>query len=135
MKEMSIKAKTDNLPYVSRFVDNITDMLCFEAKSQTQINIAVDEIFSNIAQYAYAPQTGDVKVQVNVGENPRNIAITFIDSGVRYNPLEKKDPDISLSAEERNIGGLGIYIVKEIMDEVSYEYLNGQNVLTIKKYF
>ena len=102
-------------------------------KAQLQIDIAIDELFGNIAHYAYHPEEGPATVRVEVTEHPLSVILTFIDNGVPYNPLEKADPDTSLSAEEREIGGLGIYMVKQTMDEILYEYKDGQNILTVKK--
>ena len=98
-----------------------------------QIDIAIDELFGNIAHYAYNPEVGNATVRVEVSEDPLAVIVTFIDNGIPYDPLRKDDPDITLSAEEREIGGLGIYLVKKSMDEISYEYKNGQNILKIKK--
>ena len=98
-----------------------------------QIDIAIDELFSNIAHYAYHPGVGPATVRVEVVEDPMAVVITFIDEGVPYDPLSTEDPDTSLSAEERQIGGLGIYMVKKSMDEVVYEYKEGRNILRIKK--
>ena len=94
---------------------------------------AIDELFGNIAHYAYNPETGPATVRVEVTEDPIAVVITFIDRGVPYDPLKKEDPDITLSAEERAIGGLGIFMVKKTMDEISYEYKDGKNILRIKK--
>ena len=98
-----------------------------------QIELAVEEIFVNIAHYAYRPQIGQATVRVEVKEEPLSVIITFIDRGVPYDPLKRSDPDVTLSAEEREIGGLGIFMTKKVMDEVAYEYKDGQNVLTLKK--
>mgnify|MGYP003080580628 CR=1 FL=1 len=98
-----------------------------------QIDIAIDEVFSNIAHYAYHPSVGSATVKIEVIEEPMSVVITFIDGGTPYNPLEKEDPDITLSAEEREIGGLGIFMVKKSMDSIDYEYKDGQNILRIKK--
>ncbi len=95
--------------------------------------MAIDELFGNIANYAYNPDIGTATVRVEVTENPLAVVITFIDNGVPYDPLAKSDPDITLSAEEREIGGLGIYMVKKSMDDISYEYKDGKNFLKIKK--
>ena len=100
---------------------------------QIQIQIAVEELFVNIAHYAYNPEVGPATVRVDVEDDPISVVITFIDNGVPYDPLAKDDPDITLSAQERDIGGLGIYMVKMSMDDVSYEYKDGRNILTIKK--
>ena len=93
-----------------------------------------DELFGNIAHYAYNPDVGDATVRVEVMEDPLAVVITFIDKGVPYDPLAKADPNTSLSAEEREIGGLGIFMVKKTMDDITYEYKDGQNILMIKKH-
>ena len=100
-----------------------------------QVEIAVEEIFVNVAHYAYAPNTGSVTVGVKISDDPRFATITFKDGGKPYNPLAKPDPDVTLPADEREIGGLGIFMTKKVMDELSYEYTDGKNVLTLKKYF
>ncbi len=102
-------------------------------KKQMEIAVAVEEIFINIAHYAYAPETGKAKVRVEKAEDGGAVAITFTDRGVPYNPLAKQDPDINVSANEREIGGLGIFMTKKLMDELAYEYRDGQNHLTLKK--
>lgn len=102
-------------------------------KIQMQIDIAVEEIFVNIARCAYAPEVGNAIIRIETLADPPSVDITFIDSGIPYDPLAKADPDITLSAEERQIGGLGIFMVKRSMDDVRYEYLDGHNVLTLKK--
>ena len=102
-------------------------------KVQMQIDIAIDELFSNIANYAYNPETGPATVRVDVDEKTLEVVITFIDHGIPYDPLKKADPDITKSADDREIGGLGIYMVKKSMDDITYEYRDGQNILRIKK--
>lgn len=133
MKELTLDATIENVTAVTSFVDGQLERLGCSPESQAQIDIAIDELFSNIAYYAYNPATGPATVRVEVAEAPLSVAITFIDSGVKYDPLAKADPDLSLSAEERDIGGLGIYIVKKSMDDVSYEYKDGRNILRIRK--
>lgn len=133
MKELTIEALTENIDVVTDFVNEQLEELDCPMKIQTQLDIAVDELFSNIAHYAYNPETGPATVQVEVTENPLSVIITFIDQGVPYDPLAKSDPDTTLSAEDRQIGGLGIYMVKKTMDDISYEYKEGKNILTIKK--
>ena len=100
---------------------------------QTQLNIAVEEIFVNIAHYAYTPGKGDATVRVETDKKNRSISVTFTDRGIPYNPLEKADPDTTLSAEERQIGGLGIFMVKKSMDAMEYRREDGMNILTIRK--
>jgi anti-sigma regulatory factor (Ser/Thr protein kinase) len=102
-------------------------------KAQMQIDIAIDELFGNIAHYAYNPEIGQTTVRVEAIEDPLSVIITFIDNGVPYDPLAKTDPDTTLSAEERDIGGLGIYMVKKSMDEITNDYKDDQNILKIKK--
>lgn len=133
MKELTINATVESIPEVTAFVDGQLEALDCPIKAQMQIDIAIDELFSNIAHYAYHPGVGPATVRVEVVEDPMAVVITFIDEGVPYDPLSTEDPDISLSAEERQIGGLGIYMVKKSMDEVVYEYKEGRNILRIKK--
>ena len=102
-------------------------------KARMQIELAVEEIFVNIANYAYAPEIGRATVRVVVSDEPLTVTITFLDRGVPYDPLKKDDPDVTLSAADREIGGLGIFMTKKVMDDVSYEYKDGQNILTLKK--
>ena len=134
MKEMTIDAAVENIPAVTAFVEEQLEQYNCPMKTQMQIDIAIDELFSNIAQYAYTPNTGKATVRVEVTENPMVVVITFIDNGIPYDPLAKADPNVSLPADEREIGGLGIFMVKKSMDDISYEYKNGQNILTIKKH-
>ena len=134
MNEITVKALVENISVVTDFVDDFLDNHDCPIKAKMQINIAVDEIFSNISHYAYGNDIGEAKVKLEMKDDPRAVLITFIDGGVPYNPLEKKDPDTTLSAEEREIGGLGIYMVKKNMDEMSYVYSNGKNQLTMKKF-
>ena len=133
MKELEIEALSENLPQVLAFVDEQLEAADCPMKIQIQIDIAVEEIFVNIAHYVYAPETGKAMVRIETLADPPSVDITFIDNGVPYDPLAKADPDITLSAEERQIGGLGIFMVKKSMDDVKYEYLDGHNILTLKK--
>ena len=133
MKELTIAATVENIEVVTDFVNQQLEELDCPMKAQTQIDVAIDELFSNIARYSYNPEVGQATVRVEVVDEPLAVIITFIDNGVPYDPLAEADPDVTLSAEERQFGGLGIYIVKKSMDEISYEYKDGQNILTIKK--
>ena len=133
MKELTISATVENIETVTNFVNEQLEALECPMKAQVQIDIAIDELFGNIAHYAYNPEIGQATVRVEVVEEPLSVIITFIDKGVPYDPLKQADPDITLSAEERKIGGLGIYMVKKSMDEIIYEYKDGQNILKIKK--
>ncbi len=133
MNEITVTATIENINVVTEFVDRQLEELDCPIKTQTQIDIAIDELFSNIVHYAYSPNVGDATVRVDVGENPSSVIITFIDAGKPYNPLQKADPDITLGINDREIGGLGIFLVKKSMDVMTYEYTNGQNILRIKK--
>ena len=133
MKELTIAATVENIETVTDFVNEQLETLDCPIKAQMQIAIAIDELFGNIAHYAYNPEIGKATVRVEVIEDPLAVTITFIDNGVPYDPLAKADPDTTLSAEERDIGGLGIYMVKKSMDDITYEYKDGQNILKIKK--
>ena len=131
--ELEIEASEENLETVKEFVkEHLSQMDC-PSKAMMQIIMAVEEIFINIASYAYAPGKGDALVRVEVTEEPISTIITFIDKGMPYDPLSRMDPDVSLPAEEREIGGLGVYLVKQTMDDIAYEYRDGQNILTLKK--
>lgn len=133
MKELTVDAVLDSIPVITEFVDAQLEQYGCPMKAQMQIDIAIDELFSNIVHYAYHPEVGPATVRVEVAEDPLSVIITFIDQGVPYDPLSKEDPDVTLSAEERDIGGLGIYIVKKNMNEITYEYKDGRNILKIRK--
>ena len=133
IREITVPAAVENLEAVTAFVDGCLEEVSCPPRAQMQIDIAVDEVFSNIAYYAYQPGTGIVTVQLEVTEAPVSVILTFIDSGTPYDPLSHEDPDITLSAKDRQIGGLGIYMVKKSMDHVSYAYQDGKNVLKIEK--
>lgn len=133
MKELTVDATVENIPVVTDFVNEQLKAHDCSMKVQIQIDIAIDEMFGNIAHYAYHPGVGSATVCVEFAEEPLSVVLTFIDSGVPYDPLKQNDPDTSLSAEEREIGGLGIYMVKKSVDDIFYEYKDGQNILIIKK--
>ena len=133
MRELTLAATVENIAAATAFVDEQLEALDCPMRAQMQIDVAIDELFGNIAHYAYAPGTGEATVRVGFDEAARLVSLTFIDSGVPYNPLEKEDPDVTLSAEERAVGGLGIFMVKKIMDGMAYERIDGRNVLTIQK--
>ena len=133
MHELSLEAAIANIPAVTDFVNALLEELDCPMKAQLQIDVVIDELFSNIAQYAYAPGTGPATVRVETEEDPPAVILTFIDRGMPYDPLAAEDPDITAPAEERSIGGLGVYLVKKTMDDVRYEYRDGQNILRIRK--
>ncbi len=128
---IELPAVKDNLNTVLDFIDSHLAEHGSSMKAQMQIETAVEELFVNIAGYAYSPYTGTVKIEFKCKDG---IAwITFNDTGVPYNPLARTDPDVTLPAAARPIGGLGILMVKKMMDDVIYRYENGCNILTIKK--
>ena len=130
---MTIDATVENIVTVTSFVEEELEALACPMKAQMQIAVAIDELFGNIAHYAYNPDVGPATVRVEVMKSPLAVVITFIDNGVQYDPLARQEPDTTLSAEEREIGGLGIYMVKKSMDEITYSYKDGQNILQIRK--
>ena len=131
--ELHIEALVENLPEVLAFIEEKLEAADCPPKTMMQISVAAEEIFVNIAHYAYAPDKGSATVRVEVDEDPLAVSITFMDHGMPYDPLAKEDPDIHLSADDRQIGGLGVFLVKQTMDDVNYEYKDGQNILTLKK--
>ena len=133
--ELEVEALTKNLPMVLGFIDSHLEAADCPLRAMMQIDVAVEEIFVNIAHYAYAPDTGMAWIRVETGGDPHGVTITFIDKGMHYDPLAKEDPDVTLSAEERKIGGLGVFLVKNTMDDVTYKYVDGHNILSIRKNF
>ena len=132
MKELTIEARKENLADVLAFVDGVMENEGCPLKVQMKVDVAVEEIFVNIASYAYGEDGGNALIRA--GKTDRDLfEITFIDEGVPYDPTAKEDPDVSLSAEERPIGGLGIFLAFKVMDEVKYEHTEGRNKLTLRK--
>lgn len=138
MKQIIVPSKIEQVAVVTSFIDEYLEECSCPIKVSLQIDIAIDEIFSNIVYYAYDDTDKDsnrITVSIEKLDNPEGVVISFIDNGKKYNPLEKEDPDTTLSADDRQIGGLGIFIVKKSMDEVSYKYEDNSNIFTITKYF
>lgn len=133
MKEITIDAITNNVEKVVDFVNAELESIDCPIKAQMQIDVAIDEVFANIASYAYGDNTGVATISIDIDMAASLVTIKFVDSGIPYNPLEKDDPDVTLSADDREVGGLGIFLVKKTMDSVEYEYIDNKNVLTIKK--
>lgn len=134
MNELKITAKVENLTDVLGFIESQLGKTNCSIKAQMQIAVAVEEIFVNIANYAYHPEIGDAVLRTEIISDPPAIAITFIDEGVPYNPLAKPDPDVTLPAAQRKVGGLGIFMVKKSMDDLKYEYKDGKNIFTLIKH-
>jgi len=133
LQEITLKATIENIEQVTAFVDELLEANDCSMKANMQIDIAIDEIFGNIAHYAYGDSVGDATVKVEFIDEPHSVEITFVDSGVPYDPLKKDDPDVTLSADEREVGGLGIFMVKKSMDSMKYQYSDGYNILKISK--
>ena len=133
MKELTIGATLENIPQVTAFIDEHLEAVDCPMKAQMQIDIVIDELFGNIARYAYGDGTGDATVQFEFDGPTRTASVTFVDGGIPFNPLQKPDPDVTLSAEERSVGGLGIFMVKKTMDRVKYSHEKGYNVFTVQK--
>ena len=133
LDDKTFPAKTEALSDVLGFVDQMLD--CFECpmKIQTAVCVAIEEVFVNVAHYAYGDGEGDMTLGIGYDEENRTITFRMSDRGVPFDPLKKPDPDITLSADEREIGGLGIFIAKKTMDSISYAYKNNENILTMIK--
>lgn len=133
MTEITVEAKVENISVVTAFIDGELEKAGCSMKAQMQLDIAVDEIFANISHYAYSPGTGDATIRFEMDEENQMAVLRFEDSGVPFDPLKVEEPDVSLPAEQRRIGGLGIFMVRKSMDSIEYEYANGRNILTIRK--
>lgn len=131
MKQLLVKARAENLDTVNDFVCGVLEAADCSTPLQMKIALAVEEAFVNIAHYAYDNNEGDVLVRTTVQDA---VIVEFEDSGKPFNPLSNPDPNLKLGAEERDIGGLGVFMVKQIMDSVTYRYENNKNILTLKKY-
>lgn len=146
VKELTVEAKIDNLHRVIAFADQRLEELGCSNGAQIAIDLALEELFVNVASYAYQKEGQEkpdqyrsseqelVSIRVEDAEDPLCVDVTIVDYGVPFDPLAREDPDITLSAEKRRIGGLGIFLVKKSMDHVHYEFKDGKNILTFKKY-
>ncbi len=130
--EKTLEAKLDNLSEAQKFVSEEMEKLKCSTNNIRQMDLVVEEIFVNIAKYAYEGKRGDCKISVSLDAN-NFLKIVFEDSGIEFNPLDREDPDIDVSLEERTIGGLGIFLSKEVVDDIDYRYENNKNILTITK--
>ena len=133
MTNKTFPAKTESLSDVLGFVEQTLETFECPMKIQTAICVAIEEVFVNVAHYAYPKGEGDVSLHIGFDDQHRTITFRMADKGVPFDPLKKPDPDITLSAEDRAIGGLGIFITKKTMDSLSYAYENGENILTMIK--
>ena len=129
---LTVSASTANLPAVNDFIEGFLSDADASPKALNQLLIAVEEVFVNVAHYAYPPDEGKVEIELRYDKD-KKLVLTFSDSGVPYDPLKAKEPDVTLPADEREEGGLGIYMTKRLVDEVTYEHKDGRNVLTLVK--
>ena len=135
MEKITVEAMLENLQTVINFATEKLEERDCSMKVVMQTELVVEEIFVNIANYAYHPEIGPATFCMEFEENPNAVLMTFIDGGKPYNPLANDDPDTTLGIEERGIGGLGIFLVKKNVDELAYEYTDGKNILRMKKFF
>jgi len=133
MKELTVDAVPESLRQIKAFVDAELAALDCPVDTRRQMDVVVDEVFGNIARYAYAGAAGSVLLRFEAEQTPRAVTLTFSDGGVPFDPLQTEAPDTTLAARERAVGGLGIFVVKKLVDEVRYEYTGGKNVLRLKK--
>ena len=133
MTYKTFPAKTEALSDVLGFVEQMLDSFECPIKIQVALCVAIEEVFVNVAHYAYGEGEGNMSLGIDFDEERRAITFRMTDKGVTFDPLKKPDPDITLSAEEREIGGLGIFITKKTMDSLTYTYENNENILTMIK--
>ena len=126
-----LDAVDDELANATAFLEESLEKHEVPMNTSMQLQLALEECFVNVAHYGYPGRTGRVKLEVSVDNNIVTVCVK--DRGIPFDPLSRQDPDVTLSAEERSIGGLGIFLIKKTMDDVSYEYKDGMNVLTFKK--
>ena len=131
-KNLTLPNDVQEVPQLAAFVDEICEAVGMDMGTTMKMNLALEEAVVNVMTYAYPSGTkGEVRIEAKSAEGYVEFVIS--DDGTPFNPTEVKDADITLSAEERNIGGLGIFLVKHYMDKVKYKYVDGQNVLTLRK--
>ena len=135
MREIKVAAFRPDIDKIITCVEEMLEDAGCPMKTVFQINTVIDEVFTNIADYAYGPKGGEATVRIEILPEPRRLWLEFSDAGIPFDPLAKEDPDVTLSAEERTVGGLGIFLVKKLMDKVGYAYSGGRNVLTMEKAF
>ena len=134
MVEKEFIAKVNELPNVISFIESELEKFEFSFKIITQFNLVVEELFVNVASYAYKDKNdGKCKITIDYNQDKQEVKLSMEDNGIKFNPLEKEDPDTTLSAEEREIGGLGILLVKKNMDNIEYKYEDNKNILILSK--
>lgn len=130
---LTVEAEIENVETITDFVNDQLKLMGCSKKTMRQIDVAVDELFSNICNYAYGSDTGHVTIRVAELPSQNSVQITLEDTGIPFDPLSHDDPDVTADLESRGIGGLGILMVKRTMSKVHYEYNEGVNTLTVVK--
>jgi len=133
MGDITVLAATENISKITAFVDAELENIGCPPKANAQIDICIDELVANIAHYAYGSETGNATVRLDFDEAERIVSLAFIDSGMPFDPLDVPEPDITSPLAERPIGGLGLFMVKNMMDSMDYRREDGHNILTISK--
>ena len=131
--EKTMQASLESIPEITGWVDQLLTKAGCTVKARRQIDVALDEILSNIARYAYPEKEGSMTVEIDMDEETGMLSLTFRDEGVPFDPLAKEEPDVTLGVRERAVGGLGIFLVKKMMDEVIYRREGKQNILRLYK--
>ena len=131
--EKTMQASLESIPEITGWVDQLLTKAGCTVKARRQIDVALDEILSNIARYAYPEKEGSMTVEIDMDEETGMLSLTFRDEGVPFDPLAKEEPDVTLGVRERAVGGLGIFLVKKMMDEVIYRREGKQNILSLHK--
>lgn len=133
MDKIAVPAKIENLKEVLNFVSKQLNSVEYNMKAGLQLELSVEEAYVNIAKYAYGEKEGEVLILCNIDKDHSQITVQFIDCGIPYNPLKNEDPDILSKTEEKEIGGLGIFLIKKNVDHMAYEYRDKKNILTLQK--
>ena len=133
--QLELDTNIENVDVLTATANKVLAGLGCPKKAMAQIDIALDELFSNISHYAYGGNVGKVYVSIDAIPNKKGVSITLEDEGIPFDPLAREDPDVTLGIHERTIGGLGIFLVRRTMDSMHYEYRNRRNRLTITKFF
>ena len=131
--EKTMQASLESIPEITGWVDQLLTKAGCTVKARRQIDVALDEILSNIARYAYPEKEGSMTVEIDLDEETGMLSLTFRDEGIPFDPLGKEEPDVTLGVRERAVGGLGIFLVKKMMDEVIYRREGKQNILRLYK--
>lgn len=130
--ELSVDSPIENFAVVKDWLQSIFDIIGCAGKPAKQLFIAVDEMFTNIAHYAYQ-DVGKVYFKASYNSDEKSLKISIIDNGDKYNPLEKPDPDIAQRIKDKTVGGLGIFMTKKMVDKIEYSRVEDKNVLVLIK--